>query len=299
MPSQALTELSAQIESQKTDSFGKFYLYATLLKKITIRDRQQSFFDTMPVYSHMLTMGLTTTAIKAGNLDAALNSRVTNYQSQFDVKAPNFILSIQRIFLSFVRKGQLSDLAFIIDKMNDHLNAAPMAVESYNAGIYSNASFDSRKKGLQELLRSTQNVSKLAQDTVDNTMYAFITIIAAILSLKITMLLGGLLLTLAMLAASGFATYAFLQTAYACFNSIESAVIACQEVGKKLYTEQARNAMTPNFLSFIIYGVLKPLAFANVTVREQTAVDMDEYLKTQTVREQLESEFAELNQPLF
>ena len=31
MPSQALTELSAQIESQKTDSFGKFYLYASLL----------------------------------------------------------------------------------------------------------------------------------------------------------------------------------------------------------------------------------------------------------------------------
>ncbi|MBP6917540.1 MAG: hypothetical protein KBB94_01325 [Legionellaceae bacterium] len=294
MPSQALTELSAQIESQKTDSFGKFYLYATLLKKLTIRDRQQSFFDTMPVYSNKLTVGYTTTSIKAGNLDSTFNAMVTNYQSQFDVKVPNFILTIQRIFLFFLRKGQLSDLAFIIDKMNDHLSAEPMAEESYNASIYSNSSFYSRKRGLQDLLRSAQDVSKLVQDSVDNTMYAVITIIAAILSLKITMLLGGLLLTLAMLAASGFATYTFLQTAVDCFDNIGKAADACEVVGKSLYLEQAGNIMTPDYLSFIINGVLKPIVFANVTVREQMAVDMDEYMQTQRVREAADREFLKL-----
>ncbi len=294
MPSQALTELSAKIESQKTDSFGKFYLYATLLNKITIRDRQKSFFDTMPVYSNKLTVCFTTTPIKAGTLDGSFNAMVTNYQSQFDVKVPNFILSIQRIFLSFVRKGQLSDLAFIIDKMNDHLSSEPMAEASYNASIYSNSSFDSRKTDLQRLLRSAQEVSKLAQDTVDNTMYAVITIIAAILSLKITMLLGGLLLTVAMLAASGFASYTFLQAAYVCVNSIEGAVQRCSSVGEALYDKQAGNILTPDNLSFIINGVLKPIAFASVTVQEQMAVDMDEFGQTQRSRETLVTTFASL-----
>ena len=268
MPSQALTELSAQIESQKTDSFGKFYLYATLLTKITIRDRQKSFFDTMPVYSNKLTVGLTTTPIKAGKLDGSFNAMVTNYQSQFDLKVPNFILSIQRIFLSFVRKGQLSDLAFIIDKMNDHLSSEPMVEAEYNYSIYSNSSFDSRKTDLQALLRSAQEVSKLAQDTVDNTMYAVITIIAAILSLKITMLLGGLLLTVAMLAASGFATYTFLQTAYVCVNSIQAAVSVCEKVGEKLYFQQAGNILTPDNLSFIIKYCCRKYARRRFTLKD-------------------------------
>ncbi|MCX7119423.1 MAG: hypothetical protein NTZ86_06120 [Legionellales bacterium] len=220
MPSQALTELSAKIESQKTDSFGKFYLYATLLNKITIRDRSKGFFDTMPVCTNTRTFFLTNTNINVGKLPIDFDGRVTIYQDQFDVNVPNFIFSIQRIFLSFLRKGQLSDLAFIIEKMSNHLTAEQMAEDSYNASIYTYSSFGTRKKSLENLLRSAQKVSKLAQDTVDNAMYAVITIIAAILSLKITMLLGGLLLTLAMLAASGFATYTFLQTAYVCVNSI-------------------------------------------------------------------------------
>jgi hypothetical protein len=294
MPSQALTELSAQIESQETDSFGKFYLYATLLNKITIRDCQKSFFDTMPVYSNKLTGGFITTPIKAGKLEGSFNAMVTNYRSQFDVKVPNFILSIQRIFLSFVRKGQLSDLVFIIDKMNDHLSSAPMAEENYNLFIYKGSSFHTRKQGLEDLLRSAQEVSKLAQDTVDNTMYAVITIIAAILSLKITMLLGGLLLTLAMLAASGFATYTFLKTAYVCFDRIQAAVLACEEVGKKLYDEQAESTMTPNNLSFIINGVLIPIAFASVTVQEQTALDMEDFQRSQASRQDLRNGFAQL-----
>ena len=293
MPSQALTELSAQIESQTTDSFGKFYLYATLLNKITIRDSQKSFFDTMPAYSNKLTGGLTTTPINVGKLEGSFKTMATNYQSQFGVKAPNFILSIQRIFLSFVRKGQLSDLAFIIDKMNDHLTAEPMAKDSYNASIYTYSSFGTRKEGLEDLLRSAQKVSKLAQETVDNTMYAVITIIAAILSLKITMLLGGLLLTSAMLAASGFATYTFLKNAYDCVDRIQAAVLACKEAGKKLCDEQAQNIMTPNNLSFIINGVLKPIAFASVTVQELTALYMEEFQQNQVSREELRHEFAQ------
>jgi hypothetical protein len=295
MPSQALAELSAQIERQKTDSFGKFYLYATLLHKITIRDRTKTFAQTMPFYTDKRTGGLTTTPVKAGTLDSSFNAQVTNYQAQFDVKVPDFVLSIQRIALSFIRKGQLSDLAFIIDKMNEHLGAEPMAEELYNASIYSNASFDSRKGGLYNLLQSAQQVSRLTQDIVDNAGYAFITIIATLLSLKLTMLLGGLLLTMGMLAAGGYATYYFLATAIACVNRIEAAMNACNEVGQKLYMEQAGNVGTPNNLNFIINGVLAPIAFANVTVQEQTATDLHDYQMSQQNREAVTEHFAKLN----
>ncbi len=296
MPSQTLTELSAQIDSQETDNFGKFYLYATLLNKITIRDSQNTFFDTMPVYTNKSTFFCTDTKINVGTLPIDFDGRVKIYQDQFDVKVPNFIFSIQRIFLSFVRKGQLSDLAFIIEKMNNHLTAVPMAKDSYNASIYTHSSFDSRKLGLQALLRSAQDVSKLAQGIVDNTIYAVITILAAILSLKITMLLGGLLLTLAMLAASGFATYTFLKTACVFFDRIHAAVLACEEVGKKLCDEQADNTMimTPNNLSFIINGVLKPIDFASVTVQEQTALGMEDFQQSQASRKALMDKFAQL-----
>lgn len=290
MPSQALAELSAQIESQKTDSFGKFYLYATLLNKITIRDRTKTFADTMPFYT-----GMGTTPIKAGTLDSTFNANVTNYQSQFDVKVPDFVLSIQRIVLSFIRKGQLSDLAYIIDKMNHHLHTDPMAQTEYNASIYSSASFEGRKEGLVRLLASAQNVSKLTQDIVDNSMYAFITIIATLLSLKLTMYLGGLLLTIATLAAGGYAVYYFFQTALTCINRIESAITACDAVGKELYEKQAANLMTPNNLNFIIHGVLKPIAFAHVTVQEQLATDKDDYQAAVSNRENVGKQFAALN----
>ncbi|NDH67551.1 MAG: hypothetical protein EBY22_06515, partial [Gammaproteobacteria bacterium] len=249
---------------------------------------------TMPVYTNKSTFGLTTTKINVGGRDGRFNEMVTNYESQFDVKVPNFILSIQRIFLSFVRKGQLSDLAFIIDKMNDHLSSEPMGEAGYNASIYSNSSFESRKIALKALLQSAQEVSKLAQDTVDNTMYAVITIIAAILSLKITMLLGGLLLTVAMLAASGFATYTFLQTAYVCVDRIQAAVLACEGVGATLYNEQAENIFAPDNLSFIIIGVLKPIAFASVTVQEQMAVDKEDFQRSQVSREAQRYKFEQL-----
>lgn len=295
MPSQALAELSAQIESQKTDSFGKFYLYATLLNKITIRDRAKTFADTMPFYTNKSTLGFSTTSIKTGTLDSTFNANVTNYQSQFDVKVPDFVLSIQRIVLSFIRKGQLSDLAYIIDKMNHHLHADPMAKTEYNASIYSYASFETRKGDLVCLLESAQNVSKLTQDIVDNSMYAFITIIATLLSLKLTMYLGGLLLTMATLAAGGYAVYYFFQTALTCIKRIESAIAACDTVAKKLYEQQASNLMTPNNLHFIINGVLKPIAFAHVTVQEQLATDKGDYQAAVSNRETVEQQFAALN----
>lgn len=295
MPSQALAELSAQIERQQTDSFGKFYLYATLLHKITIRDRTKTFADTMPLYANKATFGWTDTKVNAGTLDSSFNAKIINYQAQFDVKVPNFILSIQRIALSFIRKGQLSDLAFIIDKMNEHLGAEPMAEESYNASIYKNASFDSRKKGLHNLLQSAQQVSRLTQDIVDNAGYAVITIIATLLSLKLTMLLGGLLLTMGMLAAGGYATYYFLATAIACVNRIEAAITACNMVGQELCTEQAKNLRSPDNLNFIIKGVLMPIAFATVTVQEQTATNFQDHQTSQHNREAVTQQFASLN----
>ena len=72
MPSEALEELAAQIERQPTDNFGKFYLYASLLNVLTVR--QQSFLETIPKYQ-----GIMGSQLQYGTLDPAFSASVDRY----------------------------------------------------------------------------------------------------------------------------------------------------------------------------------------------------------------------------
>ncbi|MGV3740663.1 MAG: hypothetical protein ACO1N3_05185 [Gammaproteobacteria bacterium] len=280
MPSQALADISVLIERQDTDAFGKFYMYASLLNALTVR--QKSFLETLPKYTPnsgfglLKTVGATigvndTPELKTGIIDGNFSRMVDEYKTEFDVRSPNFVLVIQRILLSFVRKGQLSDLIFIIKKMNDHLQSQPMATPNHNGFIFGAVAFEERKLGVKNLLKTAEVVMNLAQKSVDHSMYGFITVIAACIAVKITLSLGGLFLTFGMLAASGYLAYLFFQSAITAFEQIEQAAENCMRVGEIMFAEQAVNIMQPNNFSFIIKSILAPIAYTGTTVREQLA----------------------------
>lgn len=307
MPSQALAELSAHIERQPTDHFGKFYLYATLLNTIAVR--KKNFLDAMPVYqSHRpaemivsvvkAAVGVEDTSkqIKTGPIDGQLSSRVSNYKNQYDVLVPNFFRTVQNIFLSFVRKGQLSDLVFIIDKMNEHLNTSPMSEQSYNRSIYEGISFSDRKASVVSLLDNVQLVTKHAQNSIDNAMYGFGTVIASMLAITVTMALGGILLTLAMLSVGACAAFYFFQCAIASFERIEGATDHCSDLFKTMIENQEESVYAPNNLNFIIKGVLAPIVYTGVTIREQMAPTVSELSDASDARKNLDREYAAVEQ---
>lgn len=288
MPSYALAELSAQIERQLTDSFGKFYLYASLLRTVTVR--KESFLDAIPKYRDHTAVGLVKTGmvtlshavgltekenndkpLHTGPLDNFLADKLNAYTELFNFEGPNFFRSIKNICLTFVRKGQISDLLYILKQMNNHLHTFPMALDQYNQSIYRGVDFENRKKGVAALLQSANQVAMNAQNAVDNGVYGMASLIAALLAIKLTMLLGGVILTLLMLSAGVFSAFYFLHNAYTCFERIESAAKACYDQTENMIQEQQQSLYTPNYLNFVIKGVLAPLSYTGLTIWEQTA----------------------------
>lgn len=297
MPSYALAELSKQIESQPTDSFGKFYLYAALLNTIAVR--KERFLDGMPKYQNdtarckakglvikalntVLSKPISTNTVEriaVGDINEKFAAQVSNYKSQYENIGSNFIRSVQNIFLAFARKGQLSDLIFIIDKMHAHLNTSPLAATEYNQEIHGAISFKDRKVNVNELLEAARKVTKHAQNSVDNAMYGFGTLIAAMLAIHLTMALGGIFLTLAMLGIGACAVFYFLQAAVTSFESIENAVDNCKDLFNKMlekHEKEHKEHYELNNLNFIIKGVLFPIAYAGVTAWEQIAATENE-----------------------
>ena len=313
MSSYALAELSKQIELQPTDHFGKFYLYATLLNTITVR--KKNFLEGMPVYKDHSMRGFaaagtktvvsllqghrhtdTGTPIKIGSINDQFAEKVSQYQSQYEDIEPSFVRSVQNIFLAFARKGQLSDLIFIIDKMHAHLNTSPMAEPQYNGSIHDGISFGTRKENVGSLLTAARQVTTHAQNSVDNAKYGFGTIIAAMLAIQLTMALGGIFLTLAMLGIGACAAFYFLQSAVTSFERIAGAASHCENLFEDMIKKQEDEIYAPNNLNFIIKGVLAPIAYAGVTVHEQTASTDDEARSAAKVRKQLDSEYASAEQ---
>ena len=173
MPSYALAELSKQIELQPTDHFGKFYLYATLLNTITVR--KKNFLEGMPVYKDHSMRGFaaagtktvvsllqghrhtdTGTPIKIGSINDQFAEKVSQYQSQYEDIEPSFVRSVQNIFLAFARKGQLSELIFIIDNCNCPISKCSVA-RNLNSSTRSEWYFNCTYSKTRNCCRFTEN----------------------------------------------------------------------------------------------------------------------------------------------
>jgi hypothetical protein len=146
-----------------------------------------------------------------------------------------------------------------------------MADASHNQSIHSGISFEERKENVILLLNAAREVTKHAQNSIDNAMYGFGTLIAAMLAIHLTMALGGIFLTLAMLGIGACAVFYFFQTAVTSFQSIEHAAHYFENLFKIMIKRKEEETYAPNHLNFIIKGVLFPIAYAGLTAWEQIA----------------------------
>lgn len=290
--SQALLELSTRIEHQSTDDFGKFYMYASLLNVIAVRNK--NFLETIPKYT---SYGISTSmpygslvkesrkGFNAGlTLDRDFSNQVHNYQSQFRTNEADPARAAYKIALMMFGIGQLGDLAFIMSKMRVLLNTAPMSTQQYNADIYKGSDFDARKKGLMELLDSVQMILDLLKTGLQHTGYGLLTTIVTLSLLPIVEAVVGFVLSMILLTAAGYMAFRFFQNAYNALNAINFASENTIVVFKRLVNEQMSNIYTPNNLEFIIKAVVMPIGYALVTVQEHAATDQSTYEASQRNR---------------
>ena len=120
MPSSSLVIISGQIEEQGSDSFTKFYMYSSLLHAICVRDPSKGFFDLMPAKVNVL-FG-TSTGFDLEKFDGAFETQVNQYRGMFSPAQPAPLVVVEKIVMTYLRKSQVADLVFIIDKMLDHLS---------------------------------------------------------------------------------------------------------------------------------------------------------------------------------
>ncbi|HVT62872.1 MAG TPA: hypothetical protein VHD33_05220 [Legionellaceae bacterium] len=276
MPSQMLTELSTEIEKQNTDHFGKFYMYAALLKMVTVRQSNSDFNANLPIYTNW---GISNKSINIGSPSARFFNNTVNYQKKFDVKVPDFFIVLQKIILSYMRTGQLSDLIFMIEKMTAHLSAIDSKGNVLpNKSIYDGMNFESHKLQMSQLLSAVNNVTHEVQSMVDNSVHCALSGAVGFISLMAALTAGlsvsGVLLSLFLATAGGYSAYYYFQQAKVSFERMDQTVNACKRITEDLITKPCNNVLpTPNYNNFILGTVLAPLAYTPIVVREQMAVN--------------------------
>ena len=305
MPSSALKEISDQIENQNTDSFGKFYLYAALLNGLTVR-KKKIFEETLPSFTPNTAKAVSKTLLasmplspienpqlKVGKLEGTLLTQITNYQDKFNSPNLSVVSMLQKIFYFFLQRDQLNDLLFIIEEMNIHLKTTPMAEKAHNEFIFFQTSFDKRQEGVKQLLAVAEKTIKLARASIHNYMYGCATIAVAVVALHFVFSMGGLLLTLAMLAGAGYATYYFFQTAMNSYKGIAASAQNCIDIVKTMSEDQAVTIFQENNLNFIIRSIVAPIAYMGVAVSEHLAVTEKEVTDNEASRATLDKIYPE------
>lgn len=141
MPSTQLARLCEQIEKQATDHFGKFYMYASLLNSVAVRDKP--FVEGLPKYSSFFS---TKELNIGGELPTEFTQQLTSYAREFINSQPQWSKTLHNIVMAYFRKGKITDLSYIIDQMLSHLLSI-QGHQSHNHDIYQNINFIEKSRG--------------------------------------------------------------------------------------------------------------------------------------------------------
>lgn len=185
MPSAELISLCDQIEARKTDHFGKFYMYVSLLN--TVSARNKSFADGLPKYDRGATFWRDRHLNIGGEIPIEFSAEVNRYVHQFTNVHTGWLSSLYNIALAYVRKGKISDLIHIIDKMLHHLQAI-QGEPSHNKNIYSYINFEAKKEGISRFIEQISLFNQQLLAVVDSGINT---------ALSISLIVTGLVLVLA------------------------------------------------------------------------------------------------------
>jgi hypothetical protein len=283
MPSKQLSQLVQQIEQQDTDHFAKFYMYVSLLNMIAFRNKNKTFAEGLPHYSKGNSFWQDNT-LKFGNLPMSFYNETSEYSRAFTNTQPLWLNSLYNIVSSYLRKGKVSDLVFIIDQMFNHLTAIE-GHQSHNQKIYKYIDFKEKKAGLTAFIRQVSDFNHEVLSLVDNGVNSSIAIAAAtvglIMILASVFALVPTLLGLALMIGGAYAAYSYASQVDKQINGLQEKMNAIKEKTQQLSQDESLfgNKNHDAFFSAVVI----PMPYAAITAGEQ--VIFDEKQQTDLVEE--------------
>lgn len=191
-----LNQLIDQIEAKPTDSLGKLYLYTALLDACTIED-SKSFSNRLPARKGKgLFNGLDRDKqnhLNVGSISYELENQVESFSKQFHTQNYQPLEAARTLFLAFFRRGKLTDLLTILNKMHEHLDDVREESMTKNKPIYHSFNFAHNQNLMIKELSQIRSMHQSVFSLIDYSGYALIATLVALMGLTL-MLFSGLAL---------------------------------------------------------------------------------------------------------
>lgn len=274
MPSSSLANIARQIDDLETDDFAKFYMYATLLKYISMREKK-TYKDSLPIFTP--TIGWSKTSLVIGNPEAGLIQGIDNYKQAFDTPKPDVFSVLGKLGKAYVRTGQFGDLVFIIERMKAHLCLIDKTSTKFNSSIFYNVSFEMKKKNISDSIEAFSKITHAILSMVDNSVHALVAVMVALagffLMLKMSFLLGAIAM-----AVGAYFAVSYVVNVIDLENKMPELQWECRKKIHELQRQPDDFSSAANSLhdkNFILSAILFPMLFSSVVLEEQLAMDSD------------------------
>jgi hypothetical protein len=293
MPSSQLSSLCEQIEAQNTDHFGKFYMYVSLLNTVAVRNK--SFAAGLPKYSTGLAFWRTNHLDLGGEISIEFSQQVDLYAQQFINAQPTWSTALYNLALSYMRKGNISDLAYIIDQMLNHLKAIH-GPQSKNQNIYDYVDFDSKKAGIIEFIEQISAFNRQLLTVVNTVCNTGLSVAAALMGIVLMIasvfFIGSSLVGLGLLIGGAYSTYSFASQLE---EQVEQLKEQVEEIaGKAQNLPINNNLLTDKNHHAFFSSIVMPLPYAALTAIEQLSFNETSQQQLAVVRDDLEKMTAAL-----
>ncbi|AWN75760.1 hypothetical protein LEAN103870_00920 [Legionella anisa] len=287
MPSNQLDQLCQQIEKQKTDHFGKFYMYVSLLNTLTARNK--TFADGLPKYATG-SMFWRKNHLNIGEIPIGFTQQLDSYAREFINLQPHWSKTLHHIVMAYVRKGKITDLAYIIDQMLSHLMSI-QGHQSHNQDIFEYISFEKKKKGLIDFIQQVSTFNRQLLSVADNGCNTALSLLAVttgfVLVLASIASIIPLIIGLPLVFGGAYGAYHFATKAKAQAEQLETQM---KQVIEKISLLQGDLFGDKNSVAFYAAAV-KPLPYTVVTAGEQLMFDESQQKTLKGYRDTLDNTF--------
>ena len=272
MPSRELAEISEKIEGLKTDSLGKFYRYAALLHSITLRDKNKQYDELLPKDTRNSSQPMALLELAAGSLDLPFFNLIREYCKQFDYQRSELGGAwavaqklAPKLGLAYFRKGPLADIAFINQRMFEHLDM-PVSSSDPNNALYTSIDFKEIQPDILDLLRETSKVHENGFACVDNSFRVLIALLVVAAGLIIVVSLTHVLLGLAMMTMGVLGAFLCVKQLQFEFSNMKQLTLDWAE---KAENYRHKKTETTVHMNFFVKPIVLPLISSTYTIVEQ------------------------------
>lgn len=286
MPSQKLDLLCQQIEAQNTDDFGKFYMYVSLLKSVAIRNT--AFIDGLPKYERGAAFWRNNN-LNIGPLPKDFSFEVAAYAREFVNVNPSASTFVYNLAMAYIRKGNITDLTYIIDKMLAHLHAINNNL-SHNQEISNYINFMDKKTAILGFIEQVSACNKQLLSAVDNgcnaALSAAAVAVGTVLLLASVFSLVSSLLALGLMVGGAIGAYSYATQAYEQALGLEKSF---KQIGVKLQAlPQDTSIFGDKNHNRFFTAIVMPLPYAAITAGEQLVFEQGGLKTVSDWRKQLD-----------